>query len=155
MADYSNVEPLFQRYLEQWAAHPISKRITDVESSAISSGRVEPWDGPTIVDFWVSVLQEYTQTLRQNPDLLKDPTEEEAKFKKALQSFLDEQQTLLDEADTLRNQIDGYVLKALDPRWWRDKNKLSDVVNKFALVDSAYRLNLDNLPKYGNQTNQT
>lgn len=147
MPDYSRVEPILQRYLERWMESPTAKRISDVEFAAIASGRAAEWEGISVTDFWIDILREYTETLRANPELLRDTQAENAAFRVRFQQFLEDEQKLIDRADELKEMMSGYALGALDPRWHKAKKELHDVVGKFRLVDENYQLNTNSIPK--------
>jgi len=135
MSEYSRVEPIIQQFLQRWAESPTAKRISDVESAAIVTGRAANWEGVTVVEFWLDVLREYTEILRANPELLKDLEVENATVRSRLQAFLEEEQLLIDRADELKSQMASYALGALDPRWHKAKKELQEVVGKFRLTE--------------------
>lgn len=148
MPDFNQVTPFFEYYLQQWLKSPTSQRIVDVESAAIATGRASNWEGPTVTDFWIGVLQEYTELLRAHPELLKTSQQlanEQEAFRGKLQNFLEEEQTLIDRADELTAQLDSYKLGWLDPRYHKTQTALANVVKQFRLVDDKYQLNLKDL----------
>lgn len=140
MPNYSRVEPIILRFVERWMESPTAKRISDVESAAIITGRAGEWEGVSVTDFWIDIMREYTDMLRANPELLKDVEAENEKYRTRLRAFLDDEQKLIDRADELRDEIDGYKLGVLDPRWHKANKELREVVAQFRLTDETYNL---------------
>lgn len=145
MKDYGPVLPLFERYIDRWNTSPTAKRIGDIESSAIIQGRAEQWQGVTIDQFMLDILMEYTDMLRQNPALLIDPQIKQEEFKAQMQEFLEEEALLLEEADALTEELKGYKLGKMDPRWHKADKKLKAVVSKFRMSGDDYH---KNMPKF-------
>ena len=145
MRNYGPVIPLFERYIEAWNTSATAKRVEDVDSMAIERGSIGNWEGPTIPEIILDILKEYTDILRENPALLIDPDIEHNKFREQLQGFLDDEQILIDEADALTEEMGGYKLGKLDPRWHKANKKRIIVVGKFRLTDEDYQIHLPKL----------
>jgi hypothetical protein len=142
MSNNQRLDTILKNFVGEWEESPVSKRVTEVEGLAITTGRASQWTGQSIPEFWLNKLQELTTLLRENPELLEDDSPA-AKLKE----FLAEEQILIDEADRLTEKLESYILGPLDPRYHRDQKKLREVIDDFRLTNKDYQLNWTAFPK--------
>jgi len=138
MDDYQQVLPYIGEYINRWKDSPTARRVGDIESTAILSGRAEEWKGVTIDEFFIDILLQYTEVLRNDPSLLGLPSGDEMKSKDSMKQFLDEEKKRIDRVDELTKKMNSYKLGKADPRWHKTSKAREKAIEEFRLTGDSY-----------------